>query len=98
MAVIFSYMFCTGYEYDFFVFVGKYYDVNYILKNVMFSRFLCSSFEPDVNYMLCARHPTPTQKLFCLHVFRQAGPPQRVDFLAPTFFRNFVQTNISAFV
>jgi len=24
-------------------------------------------------------HTTPTQKLFCLHAFRQAGPPQWVD-------------------
>jgi len=31
-------------------------------------------------YMLCV---TPTQKLLCLHVFRQAGPSQRVDCLAP---------------
>jgi len=33
--------------------------------------------------MLCECHTTPTQKLFCLHVFRQVGPPQRVDCLAP---------------
>jgi len=33
--------------------------------------------------MLCICHTTPTQKLFCLHVFRQIGPPQRVDCLAP---------------
>jgi len=33
--------------------------------------------------MLCVCHTTPTQKLFCLHVFCQAGPPQRVDCLAP---------------
>jgi len=35
--------------------------------------------------MLCVCHITTTQKLFCLHVFRQAGPgpPQRVDCLAP---------------
>jgi len=33
--------------------------------------------------MLCVCHTTPTQKLLCLHVFRQAGPPQRVDCLAP---------------
>jgi len=25
--------------------------------------------------MPCVCHTTPTQKLFCLHVFRQAGPP-----------------------
>jgi len=31
--------------------------------------------------MLC--RTTTTQKLFCLHVFRQAVPPQRVDCLAP---------------
>jgi len=31
---------------------------------------------------LCVCHTTPTQKLFCLHVFRHAGPPQRVDCLA----------------
>jgi len=29
--------------------------------------------------MLCVCHTTLTQKLFCLHVLRQAGPPQRVD-------------------
>jgi len=33
--------------------------------------------------MLCACHTTPTQKLLCLHAFCQAGPPQRVDYLAP---------------
>jgi len=33
--------------------------------------------------MLCVFHITPTQKLLCLHVLRQAGPPQRVDCLAP---------------
>jgi len=32
--------------------------------------------------MLCVCHTTPTQKLFYLYVFRQAGPPQRVDCLA----------------
>jgi len=32
--------------------------------------------------MLRVCHTTPTQKLFCLHVFRQAGPSQQVDFLA----------------
>jgi len=32
--------------------------------------------------MFCVCHTTPTQKLFCLHVFRQAGPPQQVDCLA----------------
>jgi len=31
--------------------------------------------------MLYACHTTPSQKLCCLHVFRQAGPPQRVDCL-----------------
>jgi len=34
--------------------------------------------------MLCVCHTTAKQKLFCLHdVFRQAGPPQPVDYLAP---------------
>jgi len=28
--------------------------------------------------MLYVCHTTPTQKLFCLHVFRQASPPHRV--------------------
>jgi len=28
-------------------------------------------------------HTTPTQNLFCLQVFCQARPPQRVDCLAP---------------
>jgi len=32
--------------------------------------------------MLCVCHTTPKQKLFCLHVFRQAGSPQRVNCLA----------------
>jgi len=32
--------------------------------------------------MLCVCHITSTQKLFCLHVFRQAGLTQRVDCLA----------------
>jgi len=32
--------------------------------------------------MLCVYHTTPTQKLFCLQVLRQAGSPQRVDCLA----------------
>jgi len=31
--------------------------------------------------MLCVCHTTPTQKLFCLHFFRQAGTLQRVDYL-----------------
>jgi len=33
--------------------------------------------------MLCVCHTTPTQKLHRLHVFCQAGPPERVDCLAP---------------
>jgi len=28
--------------------------------------------------MLCVCHTSPTQKLFCLHIIRQAGPPQQV--------------------
>jgi len=32
--------------------------------------------------MLCVCHTTPTLKLLCLHVFRQAGSPQREDCLA----------------
>jgi len=32
---------------------------------------------------LCVCHTTPTQKLFRLRVFRQAGPPQRIDCLVP---------------
>jgi len=31
----------------------------------------------------CVCYTNPTQKLFCLHVFCQAGLPQRVDYLAP---------------
>jgi len=42
--------------------------------------FLTYSFEPDV-HMLCVCPTTPTQKLFCLYVFRQGGPPQRIDCL-----------------
>jgi len=33
--------------------------------------------------MLCISVTTPTQKLLSLHIFRQAGSPQRVDCLAP---------------
>jgi len=33
-------------------------------------------------YALYLSYTTPTQKLFCLHVFHQAGPPQRVVCLA----------------
>jgi len=33
--------------------------------------------------MLYVCHTTPTQKLFCFHVFCQAEPPHRVDCLAP---------------
>jgi len=42
-----------------------------------------SSFEPDV--VLCSVSVIPLQhrRLFCLHVFRQAGPPQQVDCLGP---------------
>jgi len=40
-----------------------------------------SLFQPDVVGFVSVI-PLP-QKLFCLHVFRQAGPPQRVDCLAP---------------
>jgi len=43
-----------------------------------------SSFELDVlclSYCVC--HTTLSQKLLCLHVFRQAGSPQRVDCLTP---------------
>jgi len=40
-----------------------------------------SSFEPDV---LCSVSVIPLQyRTCCLHVFRQAGPSQRVDCLAP---------------
>jgi len=42
--------------------------------------------------MLCACHTIPTQKLLCLHVFRQAGRPQRVDCLAPKW-----ETTLSVF-
>jgi len=38
-----------------------------------------SLFEPDV--VLCSATPLQ-QKLFCLHIFRQAGLPQRVDCMA----------------
>jgi len=34
--------------------------------------------------LLSICHTTPTQKQFCLHVFCQAWPPQRVDCLAPS--------------
>jgi len=41
-----------------------------------------SSFKSDVvlRSNIC-HHTTSTQKLFCLHVFRQAGPTQRADCL-----------------
>jgi len=42
---------------------------------------LCLSYHSNTEAVLFAC--LPTQKLFCLHVFRQAGPPQRVDRLAP---------------
>jgi len=42
--------------------------------------------------MLCVCHTTPTEKLLCLHVFRQAGPSQRVDCLAPKW-----ETKLSVF-
>jgi len=48
---------------------------------------ISSSFEPDV-VLLCVCHTTPTQKLFRLDVFRQAGPPQQVDCLAPKMGNN----------
>jgi len=44
-----------------------------------------SSFEPDI-LLLCVCYTTPTQKLFCLHVFRQAGPSQRIDCWASRSF------------
>jgi len=34
--------------------------------------------------MLCVCHTTPTQKLFCLHVFRQTGSPRTVCSLLST--------------
>jgi len=38
--------------------------------------------------MLCVYHITPpTQKVFCLHVFRQAGAPQQVECLASRWDR-----------
>jgi len=44
---------------------------------------LSSSFEPDVVCSVSViTTPTVTDQLFCLHVFRQAGPPPRVDYLA----------------
>jgi len=42
------------------------------------SLIICSSLFERCCSMLCACHTTPTKKLFCLHVFHQAGPPQRV--------------------
>jgi len=38
-----------------------------------------TTFEAEV--ALCSVSVIPLQKLFCLHVFRQAGPPQLVDCL-----------------
>jgi len=34
--------------------------------------------------MLCVCHATPTQKLFCLHIFCHAGSPQGLDCLSNT--------------
>jgi len=47
---------------------------------IIISHLVYSSFKPDIDALIC--HTTPTQKLFCLHVFRQAGSPQRVDCFA----------------
>jgi len=43
---------------------------------------ISSSLEPDVVLCTVSVIPLPTNKLFCLHVFRQDGPPQRADYLA----------------
>jgi len=48
-----------------------------------FNFMYCASSSRTRCCMLCVCHTTPTLKLFCLHVFRQAGSPQRVDCLAP---------------
>jgi len=45
--------------------------------------FAISSFEPDVVLYSVSVILLPTQKLFCLQVFHQAGPLQQVDYLAP---------------
>jgi len=42
-----------------------------------------TSFEPHVVLCSVSVKPLQRQKLFCLYVFRQAGPPQRVNCLAP---------------
>jgi len=42
-----------------------------------------AAFNDPVVLLLRLSLTTPTQKLHCLHVFRQAGPLQRVDCLAP---------------
>jgi len=53
-----------------------------------------SSFELNVVLtMLCVCHTTQTQKLLCLYVFRQVGPPQRTDCLAPKW-----ETALSVFL
>jgi len=50
----------------------------------LFQQSATSSFEPDV---ICSAscHTTPTLKLFRLHVFHQAGSPQPVYRLAPSW-------------
>jgi len=56
-----------------------------------FNRVQCCKVDTIMSYyfvrtrcytILCVCHTTPTQKLFCLHDFRQAGPPQQIDCLA----------------
>jgi len=58
--------------------IKKFFSTQYlfIFHQLVFSQYLLALFEPDVVLsMLRVFHTTPAQKLFCLHVFRQAEPP-----------------------
>jgi len=60
----------------------KKYHSHHTYLRIIRDYYCTTSFELDVLQCSVSYHTTPTQKLFCLHVFRQAGP-QRVDCLAP---------------
>jgi len=63
------------------IFSNNFYASWYTVPRITKTSSTFSLFEPDV-YALCLS-TTPTQKLFCLYVFRHAGPPQWVNCLAP---------------
>jgi len=51
----------------------------YIIINDQMTSFHIFRLNLMLYCMLSVCHTTPTQKLLCLHVFRQAGPPQRLQ-------------------